>query len=345
MSRSNNSRVIEGEKTMSLKIQENPQSRQSIPSFTQTLLNSVQSVFSIALSRLTRVLTFKDLKPGTVEFDDLESSDPSNNSESGYSDPMSVDRVQIVSDNTLSILQLQEQEPVQQELNLNLDIPSLMEYQVQAIADLQQHDLPNQDLVERVDLKPIQELDRLTQPEIAAKDQSEPLHSEPVAFEHPPQLQPNELDVPKPMPLEPKTDEPVPDKDYEKPDPEIVAKLNSLLEDRPTGKLVSKTTWVASSDPVMSVYHRAAAEVTRVTNYSSKHARYESLVAAKLIHELGYNKAAEVMAVGSPQLSHINRTQGARAAAIYLQEQLQEGKAIVRSVQQAPQYQPRKRTS
>jgi hypothetical protein len=164
-----------------------------------------------------------------------------------------------------------------------------------------------------------------------------------------PQLQPPDVQA-KTQPLQPPTpnspappaqpaskpqiDEPVLD-DYKKSNAEIVDRLNSLLDHTPKGKLIAETTWVTSSDQVVNVYHRAAAQVKRVTNYSSQHDRYESLIAAKLIHEVGYNKAAEAIAAGSQTLNHINRTQGARAAATYLQEQLQEGRHIMQTVQKS----------
>jgi hypothetical protein len=186
------------------------------------------------------------------------------------------------------------------------------------------------------------------QPEVKGLDQPVTPQIQPPDLQAKAQpIQPPASPTPAQPVFEPKIDEPV-SKDYEQPNAEVVERLNSLLDHKPKGKLVAETTWVASADPVMSVYHRAAAEVTRVTNFSSKHARYESLVAAKLIHEVGYNKAAEALAAGSPKLNHINRTEGARAAATYLQEQLHEGRAIVQSVQQpqqAPQRQLRKPTS
>jgi hypothetical protein len=227
-------------------------------------------------------------------------------------------------------------------------------FEEQVIQDLDHATQPDSGAKQQVE--PLQreaiELDQQVQPQIQPEvvklDQLDPqiqpdiMPLNPSSHEQavPPSLdaktqQPQPPSLPTPAQPAPETNLNDPSaKDYELPNPEIVAKLNHLLDQKPKGKLIAETTWIASADPVMDVYHHAAAEVTRVTNFSSKHARYESLVAAKLIHTVGYNKAAEAMAAGSPKLNHINRTQGARAAAMYLQEQLYEGRQILQSVQQ-----------
>jgi hypothetical protein len=70
-------------------------------------------------------------------------------------------------------------------------------------------------------------------------------------------------------------------------------------------KFVAETTWVANQDPVEGLYHYAVREVQRVTNIKPEHPKFGGVVAAKLIHEVGKNKAASALVKCHPKINSV----------------------------------------
>jgi hypothetical protein len=86
-------------------------------------------------------------------------------------------------------------------------------------------------------------------------------------------------------------------------------------------KFVAETTWVANQDPVEGLYHYAVREVQRVTNIKPEHPKFGGVVAAKLIHEVGKNKAASALVKCHPKINSVQ-----------LQKYMKEGTALLNRV-------------
>jgi hypothetical protein len=78
---------------------------------------------------------------------------------------------------------------------------------------------------------------------------------------------------------------------------------NKMPERKLPLKMVAETTWVAKQDPVEGLYHYAAREVQRITNLKPEHPKFGGVVAAKLIHEVGRERAASTLAACCPKLN------------------------------------------
>jgi hypothetical protein len=93
------------------------------------------------------------------------------------------------------------------------------------------------------------------------------------------------------------------------------------------------------SSPAQRLYEKTAQSVTQQTGLTPGHARFEPVLAAKLLAEHGYNQAASIIAAGSLRLNEVNATFGSTTADRQLAELMKEGQQTLQAMRPEQQKQ------
>jgi hypothetical protein len=116
---------------------------------------------------------------------------------------------------------------------------------------------------------------------------------------------------------------------------DTLSRLNNVIDELDKQTLARQP----QPSPAQRLYEKTAQSVTQRTGLTPGHARFEPVLAAKLLAEHGYNQAASIIAAGSPRLNEVNATFGSTTADRQLAELMKQGQQTLQAMRPEQQKQ------